>query len=196
MLKSTIALLMIMLIVTGGSALAQYDGVIGLYFDEEAQFDCADAADIPPYAPFAMYLVVSEADFADMVAFEVGQTWSEDLLLLGHNIPFPYIGVTEDPFNILAFLQGPVPIEGSILLGTFSALKLGPYSQDACFQVHGCDPSSHPDGLPVIMSSDQVIHGLMPNHGEDAPCQAWISVTGCEVATETQTWEGLKSLYR
>jgi hypothetical protein len=198
-MKKLVILLMLSLMATSAFAVVDPDpDMLGIYFDLNADDNCLTTA---ANVPFFAYVILTNPTVPGVEAFEFGYENAvpvglETLIFqLATTLPAGAIDVGDGiptGGNIIAGLAVPVPAAPATVLVTWQYLLLTPMPVE--MYLTASNPSSIPGGLPVIQAEGSLRQVGLSTGGPDNPV-ATVNA-GCAVATESDTWGGLKSLYR
>jgi hypothetical protein len=198
-MKKLVIFLMISVMASSAFAVVDPDpDMLGIYFDTNADDNCLTIA---ANVPFFAYAIMTNPTVPGVEAFEFGYenvvpVGFETLIFqLAATLPAGAIDVGEGtPIagNVIAGLATPVPAQPATILVTWQYLLLAQMPVE--MYLTASNPSSIPGGLPVIQAEGTLRQVGLSTGGPDFPV-ATIN-TGCAVATESDTWGGVKSLYR
>ena len=198
-MKKLVVLLMVSLMATSAFAVVDPDpDMIGIYFDMTADNNCAEG--IAASVPFFAYAILTNPSGTQIDAFEFGYDNNAfgneaSIFQLATTLPPNAIDVgsgTPASGDIIVGLGTPLPAEPATVLVTWQYLLLVPMSIE--MYLTASEPSSLPGGLPVIQMDGELMTVGTSTGGPQNPV-ATVNL-GCVVATESDTWGGVKSLYR
>jgi hypothetical protein len=199
-MKKLVVLLLVSLMATSAFAVVDPDpDMLGIYFDMNADSNCLPSQ--PASAAFFAYAILTNPTVPGVEAFEFGYEnvvpvgFETSLFQLATTLPSGAIDVgdgTPIQGNIIAGLAAPVPAAPATILVTWQYLPLAVFPME--MYLTASNPSSIPGGLPVIQAEGELMQVGLSTGGPEFPV-ATVN-TGCAVATESDTWGGVKSLYR
>lgn len=200
-MRKLVTLLTAALLLTGASAYAQGPNTIGVYFDLAGENNCSAAA---PYANVNAYLIAKDITVSSGISgWECSVRTEPATLPAGLNVTLANAGL-----NVLAYpqfqvgLASALPFSPAIVLATMSTFYLG---GPVLFGIGPCTPTSFPDAIgPGYAAGDNpgLLTRLVPSSNVPAPFPNtfWVAGIGagptCPVATENDSWGGVKSLYQ
>lgn len=175
-------------------ALAQSgSNMLGLYFDPDGQTNCLEVSDVTPFSMLNLYLVLQNPDFGYLSALEAGLTIEGPIILVTVEFVEVWINVGSDE-NLIVGFATPIPLAEVTHLATFSMIYTSTGQETVCFRLHGTTPSSIDPAYPTLLTEDNELVMASLNPGPYGDCTAEIGY--CVSATEDQTFDRLKSLYR
>lgn len=196
-MKKLVVILLVSLMATSAFAVVDPDpNMIGVYFDVDANVNSAPQG---VFALFDMYVILTNPTMPQIDAFEfkydmVGpnvikntQTLPAGALDVGAG------GQTAASGSIIAGLATPLDCTPATILvsWTYYVLALDPLE----IFIGASEPSSMPGGLPVIQEAGGDLMTVGTSTG--GPGIPVAVVNGdAPVAVESNTWGGVKSLYR
>ena len=198
MKKLIMSLILVTLLFGFGQVFAQEDNLLGLYFDPYGDLDCIEAAGLAPFSMIDLHLILKNPTFEVLRGFEMSLDIEGPAIIVDWEFPEGHDGLNFGyPGNFIIGYMDWLPMEEINILMTFSVLYMSTDSEGVCFLIGGSDPSSLDPLYPTLAYSDDGLVSANVNNGIDGACTARISETPCStVATQSQTWDSLKSLYR
>ena len=184
-----------MLLASSSFAIIDPDyNMMGIYFDELADFPCLDGA--TPYSTHTLYLTITNPDFNLLLAWEAGYDVLGSGLVLStvlppQNLPLDF---GDGPGNHIVGFGEPMIMGPVNIIATISVLYTATEYTSVDFILHGSNPGSLPGDLPVVLLPNDVLMtlGLSAADGLVAQING-----GCMVvATENVNFGTIKSLYR
>ncbi|MFH1844260.1 MAG: hypothetical protein ABIF77_13735 [bacterium] len=169
------------------------DGV-GIYFDLDGQVNCLD---VPPFTPVNCYVIATNVSSPGGVLGYAFTIATAGPFLLG-NYTQPCINIIGWP-DIACGLSAPYPWAPTIVLISVSFMVMSP--EPVYLSVLPYSFGSVIPGFPVYEDGDApgTYRALFPAAGQ-GPGGEWLPVAcvngDCPVPTESETWGGLKALYR
>ncbi len=198
MKRFAISLVLIAMLGGMGQVFAQEDNLLGLYFDPFGDLDCIEAGTLSPYTPISLYLILQNPTFEVLGGLEFGMEIEGPAMVTNWAYPNGFQGFNfgSDGQFMIGF-QGPMPIVESNILMTFHLFYIGTSHEGVCITLSGYEPSSLDPLYPTFVDSVGVMVSGAVNNGIDGACTARISETPCGVvATDSHSWDSLKSMYR
>jgi hypothetical protein len=202
-MKTVIALLLVALMASSAFAVVDPEpNMMGFYFDPGANDNCLT---IGASVPFFVYVCVTNPTAGAIDAYEFGYEmavpagFETSIFRLATNIGGGVsqgvdVGVSGPTGgDVIVGLATPLPGGEVVIVHSFQYMLLAPMIVDI-FLGDSSSPSL-PGGLPVIQEAggDLMTVGTSTG-GPEIPVA---SINGeCAVAVESDTWGGLKSLYR
>ncbi len=173
------------------SAMAQENGIMGLYWDLEGSTQCMQAE----FGFADLYFILMNPTHDTLDGFECNIT-----IVVTH---LPYLtaatfansqALTVSTFpNFIVGFGSPTICTPATLLVTLEVLNIA--GVDLAFFLHQSDPPSIPGDLPAVLWGDGTLEQVATPTPVGYP-DALALVGGCGVATEETTWDSVKSLYR
>jgi len=179
----------------GGGGNVSYDDMIGIYFDEDGDRDCATGV-LPGF--FHFYVVIENLTSPGVAGFEMkleveGAYTFFNLQLTADQ----YIDVATKPGEVIAGFAAPVmAVDGKLVIMTFDGI-LDDEDPVTFFTKPVYFPSIA--GYPCYLDSDdnQIVKSLMPVSGDAEVGVLFLNAGHCgPVPAEKSDWGAVKSLYR
>ena len=202
-MKTVIALLLTALVATSAFAVVdQEPNMMGIYFDPAANYNCLT---VGANTPFFVYVCVTNPTAGAIDAYELGYVMDvpagmeTSIFRLATNIGGGAaqgvdVGISGPTGgDIIVGLATPLPGGEVVVVHSFQYMLLAPMAVDV--YVGASSTPSLPGGLPVIQEAGGDLMTLgTSTGGPDIPVA---TINGeCAVAVESNTWGGVKSLYR
>jgi hypothetical protein len=173
-----------------------YGGTMGIYFSE-TEFTVETMNLTTPPSVFYAYIVLTDAQVINVLAYEVGITLSSpDALILGASGPMGWVNFGT-AYDHLVGYNDPLPVneDGTIVLSRLTGVYDGTDQVDFLMGASSLESVPGWDG-PVILDPDNdvllVCHLSSGATGyQDAV--AWLNRD--VVAVETATWSAIKELF-
>ncbi len=190
-MKKMLILLLAMLIATSASAIINPDDdIMGFYFDLDADYDCVDG--ISPYSSTFLFLILTNPTSDAIYGFEAGHTIEGEGMVLGAEFANPQVINVGTIDNIIAGFGEPTLTVPATLLLTLNVMYMDTTNGALRFFLHGTTPSSVDPLFPTLLLEGGVLQSVGVNNYGWATAQ----FNNCVSATETQSFDSLKSLYR
>ena len=202
-MKKLVVLLMVSLMATSAFAVVDPDpDMIGVYFDVNADNNCLTTG---PSVPFFAYVCVTNPTAQAIDAYEFGYQMAVPAGMEGMIFRLATNIANGAASGVDVGVSGPTG--GDVIVGLATPLPGGPVVIVHSFQymllaamevpvfLTASSSPSLPGGLPVVQEAGGDLMTLgTSTGGPDIPVAM---VNGdCPVAVESDTWGGLKSLYR
>jgi hypothetical protein len=187
-----------------GSAFALVDdgnSSFGIYFDNSGDTNCGAPA---PFVPFNLYFIVANPQVQNMGGFEF--SWRFDPapaaqpIITAFTLPPQALNIGTN-YNVIVGLGGGLITSEATVVATASMILTAAMSADTYIQAGPATPASHPLHAAYNNFNDpaQIIDLSFSNGAADA---AGFTVPGVfrfscpgPVATESETWSGVKALF-
>jgi hypothetical protein len=184
-MKKLVVLLMLSAFASSAFAVVDPDtNSLGIYFDTNA--DTYERA----LGFTQAYLIVTNPAFDAIKGLECKVDWDEAAAnYYGMILPAGALNVG-DQHNVIIGLGAAMPTTAATVMGTYTLMALAP----TYFIVGALDQPSIPGVLPVVVDGDDNMFQIGLSAGVGNVC-AMIGDTGV-VDSESETWGGVKSLYR
>jgi hypothetical protein len=195
-------LVLVLTMVMASSALAVVDSdanMIGLYFDTTADSPCVTAN---PYQAVPMYAILTNPSFDLLYGFEFGYTYEGNIFITAKTYVYPegqFVDVGGSFTNFLCGYTVPYATTEATMLVTLNVVYADVTMAPVTFHMTHANPSSDvtpEDGiLPMVLLAG----GELMNVGystEGGLVAAQINGTCAPVATESMSFDSVKSLYR
>jgi hypothetical protein len=190
-MKKMLIFLMAMLIATSASAITNPDpDIMGYYFDLDADYDCVDG--ITPYSANLLFLILTNPTSDAIYGFEAGYTMEGEGMVLSVEFANPQVINVGTNDNIIAGFGEPTLTVPATLILTLNVMYMDPGYGALMIFLHGTTPSSLDPLYPTLLLEGGVLQSVGVNNFGWATAQ----FNNCVMATETQSFDSLKSLYR
>ncbi len=196
-MKNLVVIVSLLVLLMGpGSALAQAQDTMGLYFDLNGQSNCLDATTLAPFTIINLYLLLISPSSTELSGFEMGMDIEGPVITLSTIINHPqFIDVGMEGNHIVGFGE-PMELGPVNHLITFEMMYTSTSQESVCFILRGSEPSSLDPLFPTVLYPiEQLVSTGIQVVYEN--CSALIDADFCNtVSTDVTTWDSLKSLYR
>ncbi len=183
------------------------DSSLGIYFDNAGEINCfAPAAAVP----FNVYFIMANPEVANMGGFEFGWRFSPEVVpapfILGTTLPPQALNIGNN-FNFIVGLGGGLITSEATVLVTLNMMVLAPVAGGTYMQVGPATPASIPGHaafndfnnpaniMPMNFATVDGVDVVVDGNGWVVPGVAKMSCPG-PVATESETWSGVKALFQ
>ena len=196
-MRKTIVLALLVIIFGGTGVSHAQDNMMGLYFDREAQSACLDATTLAPYAAFELYVILLNPTFPALYGFEFGMSVEGPGLLIEAQVENPnFVDVGSLGNHTIGF-GVPTPMLDVNILLTFTIRYMSTVNETVCFVLRGSMPSSLDPLYPTALLEGGVLLSMGVVPSGPGGCTAIIDAALCNTtATDSASWDSLKSLYR
>ncbi|MHB8079290.1 MAG: hypothetical protein ACYDIE_08555 [Candidatus Krumholzibacteriia bacterium] len=195
-MKRLLLLVALISLTVGGEAAAQIDpdpDGIGIYADQSATVNAITAE---PGVPIEAYLVLTrQSGTLGMIGWEAKLVIPENVTIWGWNVPGTgWFNYGSPPEFGVAYAQPPLPPTPAQVLMTFIIVAAD--AAPAQFYITHTSINSGGYDLPVYIDASN-INIIKPLHPwPDGPTEPSFTVNGTLVATRSETWTRVKTLYR
>jgi len=174
------------------------DDLMGLYFDPYAAMACAEGVVL--YTPLTQYLILSNPTMPAIYGYECGITVTGNgALLLQHWTP---CGMDLLPFDLSQIQVGcatPIPATEHTVLLTLQWMYMSATCEMVLFDLHGAATATLPGDLPVVQLDNGELRQTAVDRLSYVPATS--AMTGMfdvcyPLATDEQTWDSMKAMYR
>ena len=186
-MKKLVAILVLTLFASNAFAVAiTTENTLGLYFDTTA-----DTIQLYDHFVFTqMYLVITNPTFTSIKGVECYVDWVEaNCTFYGMLLPVGALNVG-DHHNVVIGLGSAMATTEATIMATYN---LGPTANPANFTLAEALPPSIPGDLPVVVDGNDDMFQINLEFGSGEFCA---SINSDIVDAESETWGGVKSLYR
>jgi hypothetical protein len=186
-MKKLVAILVLTLIASNASAiLVDTPNNLGLYFDPSA-----DTIQLYDHFMFTqMYLVITNPTFDAIKGLECYVDWVEaNCTYYGMILPTGALNVG-DQHNVVIGLGSAMATSPITLMATYNLM---PSANPTHFALSAALPPSIPGDLPVVVDGNDNMFQINLEFGSGEVCA---SINSDIVDSESETWGGVKSLYR
>jgi len=194
-MKNLVVLLLVSLMATSAFAtIDPDDNMIGVYFDETADLNSAEAA---PYVAFNAYIIITNPVSATGTFAGVEYNWRVEPAGPIVNLTLMPDGVSfgSAPGDVIMGLPAPIPATETITVASLSIILLNT-DPTGIFLGPSTVPSL-PGGLPVYEDGGNLISlGVSTGHPDLGLPAAVVNSTEVPVAIEETSFGSLKSLFR
>lgn len=188
------AAILVTVLLTASSSSAQTENLLGVYFDADGTNNCLE--EFPPHAEqYQIYVVLQNPTMPSITGIGYLIEGFDSLLCIGMIFSSPQALNTCDPqSHVCAGFGEPFVLSASTVIVTYTIYSSPNNPESVCMNMVGsfmCPDQSRP-----TLYLDDEFNYIHPNlePGPGNGCMA--SIGTCLVATDSGTWEGLKSLYR
>ena len=193
-------LTMALVLLMAGTAFAQLENSMGVFFSDTEFTEANTNFDAAMNVPFAAHIVLMNPTQAAIGGYECSLAVSSSLLALSVGGPNGWTNFG-DNFNHLVGYTSPLPSPGDVVFATFSLMYMVDGIASDMFMGPSV-PSSVDDAGPAIADGANPDLLIVCNY-TSGPDMGGIVATlhgdGIEfpggVATENQSWSGVKSLF-
>ena len=207
-MKKFAILLALSMIASSAFALVD-DGTssLGFYFDNAGDTNCSAPA---PFVPFQAYFIVANPEVANMGGFEFAWRFAPAPaampIIQNFVLPPQALNIGTN-FNIIVGLgNGLVTSEATVLV-RIDMILLSAMDPETYVQVGPATPASHPghaaynnfaDPAQIINMNFATVNGIDNTVGLDGWVVPGVAKMSCPgpVATESETWSGVKALFQ
>lgn len=195
-MKKLVMLLMASLLVasTAFAVVDEDPDMLGIYFDLSADVACVEG--VAPYATVETYVVLTNPSFDELYGIEFGYDKTANLTVLSTTWADPAVTDVGSPGNHIVGFGSPWETTEATVIATLSVLYLETGGAPASFSLKGSNPSSIDPMLPTVLLAAGELRTLGTS---TLPGAVSAVINGaCEdvVATDTATFDAVKSLYR
>lgn len=163
---------------------------LGFFFDQNADLIELSTA---PFNIIDAHLILTNPTFASIKGIECQLDYDETLIMTVSTQPIiPEVAWMGDPHTVIMGFAYPVPTTSATILMTYRLLPIS--LEPIHFTLGGVDLPSIPGDLPVAVDGDDNLIQLGLTTWVGEVC-AMINDLGV-VDAQSQTWGGVKSLYR